>query len=375
MNELELTVRQAEENADPAWDGARVEASLARLERRIRRRVVIRRTALISAPVLVALGVLVWTSIGGPSGASQEAQGVEGRTAQRETQETRTVESPRTLQLADGSTATPEDEESEVVAARVTDRDVTVRLTRGGARFEVQRNHDRSFRVDAGLVSVVVMGTSFSVRRIGPAVEVQVFEGQVRVEWEGGSQTLWAGGRNVYPPPALTEATEELEAAPEQQPTSASTRRNLDWRTLAERGDYDDARDALEGQTVRDDMDDLLLAADVMRYSRQPGRAAEYLERAIDVDPSDRRAPLAHFTLGRIFLHQLNRPRDAARAFARCQALAPSGSLAEDALAREVEAWHRAGERRLARERAIRYEQNYPNGPRLPHVRRLGGLD
>jgi hypothetical protein len=49
--------------------------------------------------------------------------------------------------------------------------------------------------------------------------------------------------------------------------------------------------------------------------------------------------------------------------------------MAQDALAREVESWSRAGEASLARERAEEYVAAYPNGRRLGAVRRLGGLD
>jgi hypothetical protein len=57
---------------------------------------------------------------------------------------------------------------------------------------------------------------------------------------------------------------------------------------------------------------------------------------------SDPRAPLAAFTLGRVLLRELARPREAAAAFAQARALAPRGPFVEDALAREVEAWLQA---------------------------------
>jgi len=49
-------------------------------------------------------------------------------------------------------------------------------------------------------------------------------------------------------------------------------------------------------------------------------------------------------------------------------------SLAEDALAREVEAWSRAGETETARVQALIYSQRYPQGRRVHAVRRFGGL-
>jgi RNA polymerase sigma factor (sigma-70 family) len=55
--------------------------------------------------------------------------------------------------------------------------------------------------------------------------------------------------------------------------------------------------------------------------------------------------------------------------------LAPDGPLAEDALAREVEAWSRCGEVEIARARATTYSQRYPRGRRAQMVRRFGGLE
>ena len=91
-------------------------------------------------------------------------------------------------------------------------------------------------------------------------------------------------------------------------------------------------------------MPDLLLAGDVARLSGHAAAAVAPLSRAVTLHPGDPRAPLAAFTLGRVHLEDLGAPRDAAIAFARARELAPDGPLAEDALAREVEAWSRAGE-------------------------------
>jgi transmembrane sensor len=99
------------------------------------------------------------------------------------------------------------------------------------------------------------------------------------------------------------------------------------------------------------------------------------LVRAMTLHPDDPRAPLAAFTLARVHLEELGAPREAARAFARARELAPNGPLAEDALAREVEAWSRAGETETAHARAVEYTQRYPAGRRLRAVRKFGGLD
>jgi transmembrane sensor len=122
-------------------------------------------------------------------------------------------------------------------------------------------------------------------------------------------------------------------------------------------------------------MEDLLLAGDVARLSGHAGAAVAPLSRAVELHPEDPRAPLAAFTLGRVHLEDLGAPRDAALAFAGARTLEPDGPLAEDALAREVEAWSRAGETETARTRALTYIQRYPQGRRVHAVRRFGGLE
>jgi hypothetical protein len=84
--------------------------------------------------------------------------------------------------------------------------------------------------------------------------------------------------------------------------------------------------------------------------------------------------PAALLSLGRVLLENLGQPSEAAEAFALARGCAPHGPLAEDALAREVEALSKAGHSREAYERAQLYVQSYPSGRRLHAVRLFGGL-
>jgi TolA-binding protein len=114
---------------------------------------------------------------------------------------------------------------------------------------------------------------------------------------------------------------------------------------------------------------------DLARSGGRPGRAVSLLETFLRHHASDARAPLAAFTLGRLQLTELHRPRRAARAFARARSLSPAGILAEDAVAREVEAWAVAGELQRARAVARVYLRHYPSGRRIAAVRRYADLD
>jgi len=109
--------------------------------------------------------------------------------------------------------------------------------------------------------------------------------------------------------------------------------------------------------------------------SHHPTEALAPLRRVVERHAKDPRAALAAFTLGRVLLDELGQPREGAGAFARARTLAPGGPLAEDALAREVEAMSRAGEVARARSLAVEYEATYPSGARLRAVRRHGGLE
>ena len=157
-------------------------------------------------------------------------------------------------------------------------------------------------------------------------------------------------------------------AAPSPSPSS--------WRPLAQSGRYDEAHTALKKagpNAVRDETADLLLAADAARLGGYPSEAVPYLERVVRAHASDPRSSLASFTLGRVLLDELGRPREAAEAFAAARKA--GGPLAEDALAREVEAASRAGDTARSGELAREYLTRYPKGRRVKAVSRFGGLD
>jgi len=278
----------------------------------------------------------------------------------------------RVLRFDDGSIAELKDAAS-VARTTVAPGRTVVEIGRGGARFEVARNPERVFRVEAGAVAVEVIGTRFSVDRSGEEgdVAVAVERGRVRVLAPGRTLELSAGEAGSF-----NQAEPKLE--PEiPAPSTIKTKRSA-WKSLAQGGDYDRAFKALGGagiKTVPDDVADLLLASDVARMSRHPAEALDPLRRIVAQHRSDPRSSLAAFSLGRVLLDELGRPGEAAETFADARRLAPAGPLAEDCLAREVEAWSRAGDTARTRDRASEYLERYPAGARARTVRLFGGLD
>jgi len=366
---------------EAGWSETDVDEQLGKLhvrrrQRRMRRATGLAATALVVAGALVIVGGRT-TPLAPPRPASTPAVAASRPAPPPVASPQAPVPSapPAPLTLGDGSAVYLEDASSRLSARRVDARQVTVALESGGARFEVPAQTTRRFRVQAGAVAVETRGARFRVRVAGARVELAADHGELRVSW-GEEHRLVRAGQSArfpdeaapaLPAPAAAPAPVEPPALPGSSPADA-------WRAVAARGDYAAAWDELARSAPPRRMEDLLLAADVARLSGHPAAAVAPLAQALASFADDPRAPLAAFTLGRVHLEDLGEPRAAAEAFARARGLAPEGPLAEDALAREVEAWSRAGEAALAATRAEAYLARYPGGRRGQAVRRFGGL-
>jgi transmembrane sensor len=376
-DDLAQHLNEARERFEPRWDDARsahVRAGLpARAQTHRRRRVAV------GAAVLLALGVVAFSL--------------------------RPVRSVVAIEpLA----------EAHVVSLERTETLERFRVERHGAWFDVTPNQ-RTVRVEADDVVVEVLGTKFLVERVDARVHVVVERGVVRVSSRGVVRTLETGASGWFPEelahvepahvepahvepahvePAHVEPAhvEPVHVEPAHvEPKSPETvvprpRQSTKqtpavkpappqtWTALAQSGDFDAAWSAMKtAPAPRDEPAELLLAADVARLSRHPDQALAPLRRVLEAHAKDPRAPLAAFTLGRVLLDDLGRPKEAAAAFERARGLAPEAPLAEDALAREVEALSRA-QSPEAKARADLFVQRYPSSPRLRAVRHFGGL-
>ena len=362
----------------PDWSAERREKALAGLHaRRARRTRVLRSALLASAVTVLAL------SLGFGLRARSAAQ---ANLAERD---------GRQVRFGDGSAVQLQDAASVLDVGTASASAVEVSLRAGSAEFEITPNPKRRFIVHAGAADISVLGTHFRVTREAQRVKVEVTRGRVEVRYTGGVRQLTPGESNWFPPPeasaddskaAANEAPAKLavpsptssaapvpSAASVASEASSSRRRFLDH---AAHGEYADAYSVLERapEVVGNSAEDLMLAADAARFSNHPLQATRFLERTTREHANDSVAPLAAFTLGRIYMSQLGQPAKAADAFALALRLAPAGSLAEDALAREAEAAELAGQRARALALAEDYGQRYPNGHRLQSVRKAVGL-
>ncbi|MBN2343785.1 MAG: FecR domain-containing protein [Deltaproteobacteria bacterium] len=290
--------------------------------------------------------------------------------------------SDNAIVLTDKSCILPMDDMSVINVEKDTPSDVQVSIAEGGARFEVSPNANRNFVVQVKNVTVTVHGTIFQVERFASHVIVGVEEGLVQVDWFGGEKFLKPGQKERFPffGGGVEDAPSESPADPlgnhEMSPEKQAKKALKDWRHYAHKGEFETASKIIGKKgDVRDTVDDLLLAADAMRLSGKPQEGIVYLTKIVTKHSRDPRAALAEFTRGRILLSQLGNPREAALSFRHVQKMASNSALAEDALAREVESWHRSGEQDTARERAELYTVRYPQGRRLKAVQKFGGLE
>jgi transmembrane sensor len=282
------------------------------------------------------------------------------------------------LRLSDGSVATPLDDASALVVREDATERVAIDLVRGRGRFEVAPRPERLFSVHAGDVVVTVIGTVFSVERVADRIGVTVSRGKVLVEWGVGSRTLGAGESGWFPPLVVGQtgaavAPPAFRSAPAPAAPAGKKVKQRIARAASDASEEETARPTPQAAHAPETAESLLAAADAARVQGRAQEGAALLRKIVQEHRSDPRAPLAAFTLGRLLLMELGQPRQAAAAFGDARALAPAGPFAEDALAREVEAWAKAGDSAKARARADDYLRSYPTGRRASAVRTFGG--
>ena len=221
-----------------------------------------------------------------------------------------------TIHFRDGSMAVPRDANTRLLVVEESKTRIVLELLEGAARFQVAPDRTRLFQVRSGAVTASAVGTEFAAERAGEKLLVFAQSGAVRVEWPGGERLLAAPEQGAFPPAlaAPAEGSPDAGSALPRAPLHAKSARPVPtapaWKQLAEAGQYPEAfqaLDALPVSGVRDDVDELLLAADTARLSGHPAAALPFLERVEHDHAGDARAPLAAFTLGRLYLNDLGK--------------------------------------------------------------------
>lgn len=150
------------------------------------------------------------------------------------------------------------------IATRYTRRQRAVVLERGEALFDVARDADRHFTIDAGQARITVLGTRFTVNRLPGLVRVSVEHGTVRLAVKGAEGA-----------PFLLLQAGEVGELPDE---SAGAAPGADGAHASPRRVQRDARDSFSsierGLIVFDNAGLGEIAATLSRWRRQPVRAA-----------------------------------------------------------------------------------------------------
>jgi transmembrane sensor len=383
-------IAAAAQHLQPGWDDVHLRAQAERLRARLVRRREQRRARTVGAVgllVVAGLGALGALALRGGGEVAREGAGelplASGSAA---------IALPRRMSFEDGSVAHLSTDAHLEPLVSPQPRELTVALRVGHARFTVARRASRTFRVTAGEVTVEVVGTTFSVERghggRAERVRVSVEQGRVRVTWPGGERHLGPteavvvgddeGTRTPRPPTILPLAPAVPAPAEPEGPAVSSppgpSPRPVHRAPAAPAGARSLARLAPAPAPVTDTVRELLLEADAARRAGRARDAVAPLRRLTSEFGRDPRAALAAFTLGRVLFDELHDAAGAADAFALVATLDPKSPLAEDALAREVDAARRAGAEARGRRRAEEYLRRYPRGTHAEAMRELARI-
>ena len=373
MSEPSPKLRAAMAQVEAPWDAARTERTLHGLPARTRRR---RRRTLLGGSAATALALLAGFALLRQSG-TQTAQPPGSPHAPV----AHIAPSARQLHLPDGSTVQLLAPDTDVVMEQSAPQHIVLRVRSGHARFDVAPRSARVFEVHTAQARFEVLGSVFELSSNVEGTWLRVETGRVALLSQGKRQLLAAGHDQTFAAsqtvaPQLPGSESAPRAPGRAQKAAPVQRAHESWREHAEHGDFKQAFALLPPAPSLERMDvaELLLAADAARLSGHPRAAVPLLERVVTHHASDARAPLAAFTLGGVLMNQLGMPREAEAAYAKARATSLGGALAQDALARQVEAASRAGDEVLARRLARDYLEQYPEGRRVRAVRRFGGL-
>jgi tetratricopeptide (TPR) repeat protein len=259
---------------------------------------------------------------------------------------------------------------------------LALELDHGRVDCDIAPRPGRHFSVSAAGVEVRVKGTRFGVE-LAPGrdrVLVDVSRGLVEVSWKNGAERrdLAAGERwsiDLEHPAAANSSHEAVaadvsdagNAAPSSEPV-ASTAPDVESQPVATAHPS-----AAHSAPTTPGARELLDLGNAARRAGDVAGATHAYEELLAAHPSDPRAGLAAFELGRLRMDRLGDVSGAISALQKAVALAPGAGFREDAMARLVDAYAAAGSLDRCRSAQAAYLKSYPSGVHATAVSRQCG--
>jgi len=330
------------------------EARVERLWRNVSQRLDVRPShawrwaVLCTALAGAAAGGLLWFKA--PPSANQPSSGNERTVLADAKLETKSDELAVTL--GDGSSVKL-GSQSEVQVRSRGASSISLQLARGALWCDVTHRAERKFSVVAGDVEVRVIGTQFSVKTTAgpsPRVEVSVARGVVEVvsARRPGIVARVAAGQSWL---------QDAESAPAKlAPAPAAEAESI------EPAKRDAAQPVPSGTAAAPSARELFEKAGDSRRAGDAAAAAHGYEELLRLHPTDGRASLAAFELGRLRMDRLGDLTGAIVALERAVAMNIGPSFREDALARLVSVYAAQGKLAACKRARDRYSASYPAG-------------
>ncbi|HEX5064217.1 MAG TPA: FecR domain-containing protein [Kofleriaceae bacterium] len=283
--------------------------------------------------------------------------------------------------------------EAVVVAKRDTsvewhqgrDGSITLQLARGAVDCQVEPRHGRPpFKVVSGDITVVVVGTRFTVTRT-PSPRVDVAHGKVRVEAPGGTWFVEAG--ESWTPISVTAIEEPDQASdPGLQASGPAPEIEMDPIKVsrAKKAAAPPAPESDSGRSLKREArspSSPIAPPETRELAKEAYRAAQHLEntdpklaaanyRAIALGKDDGWAATALVALAELDLKQ-NEPQAALDALDEHARRFPRSAMREDAAWFRIEALRSMGKRDEARGAAADYLREFPDGVYVKPAARL----
>ncbi len=363
MTDLSQKFANAKQHLRPVeWSPERSDAVRRNIGRR-RQRFTMSTVALGSAAVAVAVAVaIVWF-------------------AQRSEPNDVAI-APRQIELRDGTRAAPLGSATSLKLLSEDESLVTFGLEAGKGWFEVTPSRTRRVEVLVRDVRVQVLGTEFVVEVKDEFVHVWVHRGKVSVASTSGTVVLSKGEHGTFAADAEEEkesASIETDAGVAKAVAAVDAGMEAEGAKVREReGEADAGAQTIESLPAEvslntsETVETLWKRADTARRRGDAETARRALAELLNEHEEDPRAALAAFSLGRVLLDSGHSAKTAARAFAKARKLSPEGPLVEDALLREIEAWHHDGDSRRVKSRSKKYMRLFPKGRYRKQIREMG---